>query len=97
MLAFPFQIRLNGRAALVADDSEECDAQQIAFLLLTRIGERPLAPEYGTPDPTFDVRGSSEADITAAIAAMGPTVDVDSVTVTPTADGTSSVEITFTR
>jgi phage baseplate assembly protein W len=97
VLAYPFRFLNNGSAALVADDTDESDAQQIAFLLLTRVGERPLAPEYGTPDPTYDTIGLTEADIAAAVAAMGPTVDLAGVTVTPTADGLSTVEITFSR
>lgn len=97
MLAFPFRIQANGRAALVGDESDESDAQQIAFLLMTRVGERPLNPEYGTPDPTFDTTGVSEADIAAQVAAMGPPVDLTGVSLTPTADGLATVEITFSR
>lgn len=97
MLAFPFRFLPNGRAAMVEDESDASDAQEIAFLLLTRVGERPLAPEYGSPDPTFNTEGVSEADIAAAIAAFGPPVDVELVAERATADGMSAVEITFTR
>lgn len=98
MLAFPFALRPNGRVAQVEDDSDESAAQQIALLLLTRVGERPMVPEYGVPDPTFDSTGTSDADLAAIVAAFGPQVSVLTVDETPAAtDGLSTVEITFTR
>lgn len=97
MLAHPFRIQGNGRAATVDDDSDEADAQQIAMLLLTRRGERPLVPEYGTVDPTFDTAGTDPGDIAASIAAFGPAVDVTDVTDTPAGDGSTAVQVTFSR
>ncbi len=98
MLAWPFRVRPNGRVATVEDDSDEAVAQQLALLMLIEPGERPLVPEYGVPDPTYDLAGADGTTITAAIAAFGPQVTVDDVTETATADPTASdVRITFTR
>lgn len=97
MLAFPFALRPNGRVAEVADDSDESAAQQIAMLILTRVGERPMVSEYGTPDPTFDIYGVGDADIAAIVAAFGPPVSVLTVDEVPEPDGSATVEITFTR
>lgn len=95
-LRHPFTIQANGRAAVLDDDSDEAAAQEIAFLLLTRPGERPLLPEYGTPDPTYDTTGS--AALAAQVAAFGPTVNVTDVTQTAPSDtGTSDLTVTFTR
>lgn len=97
MLAHPFRFLGNGRAATVVDDSDEADAQLIACLLLTRRGERPLAPEYGTTDPTFDVTGTNPGDIAASVAAWGPPVDVTDVADQPNGDGTTTTTISYGR
>lgn len=97
MLAFPFRFQPNGRIATVVDDSDQADAQLIACLLLTRRGERPLIPEYGVLDPTYDTAGTDTGDVTASIAAFGPPVDVLTVADTPRGDGTSLTQITFSR
>lgn len=97
MLAYPFRFRANGRGAEVADDSDEAYAQQIALLLLIRPGERPLLPEYGTPDPVYDVQGVDPALVTAAIAAFGPPVTVTDVTQAQVAGqpGVADVVVSF--
>ncbi len=97
MFAHPFRFRPSRRISLVPDESDESDAQEIAILLLTRREERPLAPEYGTLDPTFNTAGVDTGDIAASIAAFGPAVDVSEVTETLAGDGTSAVQITFSR
>lgn len=96
MLAFPFRVLPNGRVAQVEDDSDESAAQELALLLLTRTGERPLIPDYGTTDPAYDTTGATRDDVIAAVSAFVPDVEVVDVTQT-SAQGQLTVEITFAR
>lgn len=50
LLAFPFRLRPDGSAATVLDGTDEAHAQDVALLCLTRKGERPLVPDYGTTE-----------------------------------------------
>lgn len=95
MLRHPFTINSNGVAATVEDDTDSATAQEIAFLLLTRQGERPLLPEYGSPDPTYDLGGVDA--VAATVAAFGPDVTITDVTATPAVLGMSELTITFDR
>lgn len=94
-LRHPFGFTPTGRAATLPAGSDEAAAQEIAFLLMTRPGERPLLGDYGSPDPTYDVDGT--ATVAATVAAFGPTVEVTDLTVTPVNDGLADLEITFNR
>lgn len=93
ILSHPFRIAGNGSIATVEQDSEQADREQIAVLVLTRRGERPLAPGFGISDPTFDRVNGGE--ITAGIALYGPPVEITDVTTTTTGDDEQLVEVRF--
>jgi len=70
LLAYPFQLR-GGAVPTVTQgtDAEAVDA--VARIALTRIGELPLVPSYGVPDPVFS--HLTAASINATLALHGPT------------------------
>ena len=93
ILSHPFRLLPNGRIATVEQTSDEAHAEQLAVLLLTRIGERPLEPGFGITDPTF---GSIRAtEIAAGVAAYGPPVSIVDVTSVADDDSTQLVEVQF--
>jgi phage baseplate assembly protein W len=93
LLAHPFRLAGNGTVATVEQGSDEANAQQIAALLLTETGERPLAPGFGITDPTF--RGIDATEVIAAVAEHGPDVTVGDVTVRWESESTQLVDVTF--
>lgn len=93
ILSHPFRIAANGAVAAVEQDSEQADREQIAMLILTKRGERPLAPGFGITDPTFDRVSASE--VTAGVALYGPPVNVTEVLTTITAADEQLVEVRF--
>jgi hypothetical protein len=76
ILSHPFRLGPTGAAATVEDGSTAANAEAIAVLLMTRRGERPMAPDFGITDPTFAELDVAELD--AGLALWGP----DGVTVT---------------
>jgi hypothetical protein len=79
MLAHPFRVSANGTAATVEQNSDDGNAQELAVLILTRTGERPLVPQFGIADPTF--RGFEPSELTAAVSMYGPPVEITNVAV----------------
>ena len=95
LLAFPFRVAPNGSAATVEADTDDAYAQELAILLGTRLGERPLAPEYGVDDATFGEL--DEAQVVAAVEAFMPdtAVRVLDVETDYPDDRTADVLVTF--
>lgn len=93
ILSHPFRLAANGAAATVDQDSAECNAEQIAVLVLTRPGERPLAPGFGVADPTFSALSPTE--LAAGVAEYGPPVVLRDVEARPVDDHTLALTITF--
>lgn len=91
-LSFPFRLTPSGRAAVVEEDTDEENAERIAALVLTRRGERELAPQFGVEDPVFQFPDA--ADLAAGIALFGPDVEFTMET-TYVSDRAARVEITF--
>lgn len=79
ILSFPFRLLANGSAATVEQNSDEGDREGVAQLVLTRVGERPLVPGFGLPDPAF--AGFEVTQLAAGLAIYGPPVTPSSVTV----------------
>lgn len=94
ILSHPFRLRPDGSVATVEQETDEAHAEQLACLVLTRLGERDLAPGFGISDPTF--AGIEASEIAAGVAAFGPPVDVTDVRETPRDDGRLDVVVTFT-
>lgn len=93
ILSWPFRFALDGRAAVVDQDSETGLSEQIAVLALTRAGERRLRPGFGVVDPVF--AGFSPSELAAKLELYGPPVDLGDITVTPVAQDVQQVEILF--
>lgn len=94
ILSHPFRLDAAGRVVTVDQGSDEANAEQLAVLLLTRPGSRPLAPSFGIPDPTFE--GVDAGAITAAVGAFGPDVEIRDVTAQDGRPGEQHVLIEFT-
>lgn len=93
LLAHPFRIGPAGVAATVTDGTDEAYAEELARLIATRRGERPMVPAYGIAEPAFD-----ELDVTALNAVLGlfgPPVTVTDVDVDYPDDRTARLVVTF--
>jgi hypothetical protein len=93
ILSHPFRVLPNGAVAVVDQDSPEGEAEQIAVLVLTRLGERTLVPGFGVSDPAF--AGLSPTEVVAGVAEYGPPVAIRSVTARVVDATTQAVEIGF--
>jgi hypothetical protein len=93
MLSYPFRVAANGSCAVVDQNSDEGNAEQIAVLALTRTGERALRPGFGVADPAF--AGFVPGELASKIALYGPPVDIDAVKVEQVDDSTQRVTVTF--
>lgn len=94
ILSHPFRLDGNGSIASVEAESDEGEAEQIAVLALTLLGERPLVPGFGIPDPAFASAYPSGA-LVAGLATYGPPVRVQSVEAKPLSDTEVVVEVRF--
>lgn len=72
--AFPFRI-VGGKAAVVEQGTPEELEQNVKVLMLTQVGERLEAPDFGIDDPVFQTTIDTEA-IIAAAATWDDRVDV---------------------
>lgn len=93
LLAYPFTTTVGGLVATVDHESSAAKAQQVAVLVATRLGERPLVPGFGITDPAF--RGLRAVEVRAAVELFGPTVDVVEVRAGPIVAGRQEVEVFF--
>lgn len=93
LIAYPFRLSASGDVVTVEEGTDEQYAQEIAVGVLTRRGERPLAPDFGIADPVFV--GFDEEALLLQIDLFGPPVDITSVEVTPVNDRTQSVVVEF--
>jgi hypothetical protein len=81
-IAFPFHITGASEVATVPYGSDAEVEQAIAVLALTRLGERPMEPEFGTPDPLMGE--ITVSDIQVGLDSYGPDgIIIASVTSTP--------------
>lgn len=63
-LAFPLRLTDSGSFAVVEQDTIDDVRQCVHVLLRTPLGVRPLAPEIGVEDPTFET--GIDGDVLAA-------------------------------
>lgn len=93
LISYPFRLAESGRVVTVRDGSDDAITEQIAVLVLTIAGERPLVPGFGLPDPAY-----SELDteaLSAALALFGPDVVVSDVLLDETVRDQQRVVITW--
>ena len=93
LISHPFRVAVNGSVAKVEDGTDAAHGQQIAVLVMTRPGERPLVPLFGVSDPTF--QGFDESALKAQIEMFGPDVTIESVDSEFTNDTSEDVRIVF--
>ena len=84
-LAHPFRLDSAGGAAVIPQGGKRHALEIVRHVVSCRLGERPLAPDWGLADPLAD--GVDESDIRAAIDLCEPDIVVSGVTLTPR-DGT---------
>lgn len=95
-LTRPFRFGLNGRAITADQDSDDLVGSRLTAILTTRPDERPLAPGFGTPDPTF--AGFDPAELRAAVSQYGPYgIDLQQIDADYTTDGRQDVTVAWTR
>jgi hypothetical protein len=93
LLAVPFTLTSNGSPRTVVQGSEPHRVHQVAGLIQTRIGELPLAPTFGIPDPAFTFVEPTE--IIAAIDNFFPEIAVTDVDVYFTETGEFVIDVIF--
>lgn len=91
ILQHPFRV-VAGSVAVVDADDDVGTAQQIAVVVMTRRGERPLVPAFGTEDPTFNRVDIS--DIEATMRQFYPEITIEDAVVTVAGD-TQRVEVQY--
>jgi hypothetical protein len=70
--------------------------EAIAVLCLTTLGERPMLPTYGVPDPAF--AGLHVGDIQVGLDEHGPDgVTITGVEQSPVSNTQSAAEVTWSR
>ncbi|MFT4471688.1 hypothetical protein ACMX2H_17445, partial [Arthrobacter sulfonylureivorans] len=70
VIAIPFRLTPQGEVATAPHGSPQEVDEAIVALALTRVGERPMQPSYGTPDPVFT--GLSAGDLQVGLDEFGP-------------------------
>jgi hypothetical protein len=94
ILSHPFRLAPDGRIATVEQDTAQAHAEQLAVLVLTRRGERPLVPTFGITDPTFG--DLDVAELEGAVETFGPAVALEEVELEFLDESTEQVTVTFT-
>lgn len=95
LISHPFRLAPGGGIALVEDTTDQYIAEQLAMLVLTRPGERPLVPDLGLADPTFV--GFDASSLQEQVDAFAPPCRVVSVDMDYTGSASQQVQITFDR
>ena len=93
LLSYPFRLTPSGAIASVEQKSSQAAAEQIAMLLLTEKGERPMIPSYGITSPAFWEIDPGE--IALAVSLYGPKVTVAAVKAYYSDDATLRVSVEF--
>lgn len=94
ILSHPFRLAPDGRIATVEQDTDQANAEQLAVLIMTRRGERPLVPTFGITDPVF--AELDRAELEGAIETFGPPVRITGVDADFVDASTEQVVVTFT-
>lgn len=96
VLSFPFRLTPQGDVAVTGYGTDQEVDEAIAALVLTMVGERPMSPEYGIPDPGF--AGLHTGDVQVGLDEYGPTgVTVQEIVLEPVTDAMSTADIRWAR
>lgn len=95
-MAFPFHVGTDGAVQTVEPGTDADVDQAIVMLVQTTLGERPLAPGYGIPDPAFN--GVSAGDLQVGLDEYGPAgITIDEVTRDPQTQTTERMTVRWSR
>lgn len=94
LLSMPFRISPAGQAVRVEQGDDEYYKQQLATILLTIQGERPLNEDLGMPDMAFD--GFQYSTFRAQVQELLPEVEEIVATSQNVSEETERVRIEFT-
>lgn len=94
LLSMPFRISPAGQAVRVEQGDDEYYKQQLATILLTIQGERPLNEDLGMPDMAFD--GFQYSTFRAQVQELLPEVEEIVATSQNVSDQIERVRIEFT-
>ncbi len=96
VISFPFRLTPQGHVATALHGSDQEVEELLAALVLTHIGERPMEPDFGIPDPTWV--GITLNDVETGLAEFGPPgVTIDSLDEEPLTDTQSSYVLSWSR
>jgi hypothetical protein len=73
---FPFRLATSGHPAVVEQDTIEDISNCVAAVLLTRVGEREVSPDFGSDDFTFQKQPLDVADAAERILLQEPRANV---------------------
>lgn len=93
LLSYPFRLAADGTVATVQDDTDAATTEGVAVLLLTRKGERDMAPDFGMSDPTFSTLDLAELNL--GLIDYGPDVEVADLETTYPDDTTARLVVTL--
>lgn len=99
-IRFPFRLTAAGQVATAPYGSEQEVNDAIASIVLTDIGERPLAPGFGITDPVSQAINDVDmgSDIQAALSSFGfEDVSITDAAVSPQGSGRASVLVNWDR
>lgn len=94
VLSHPMRLDNAGAMVTIDDGSDRHAAELAGVIVATTVAERPLAPEYGLPDPTAS--GVSADVVAAAVSRCEPELEVISTTIAAGTTGTSTVNLSVT-
>lgn len=92
VLSYPFRVGTDGSLGTVDEATDQADVEEVAMVLLTVRGERPLVPAYGIEDPAFV--GIRAPEVVAACTRWTPLV-VTSVDVSADGPTTQLARVTI--
>lgn len=95
LISYPFRLASNGEVVIRPDSDDDYYAEELAGLVQTVPGERPLVPDYGIEDPTFN--DWPEEELNAKIDMFGPPVDVEDLYIEFMQDGIADMVLQFQR
>jgi hypothetical protein len=94
VLSYPFSLQ-DGKPKTVLQDTDTYKAQQVKGLLRTAKEERPIMPDFGMNEPTFDTFDTGEF-FDSFLEFYSPSViEITEVKVLEVAGAVSDVQISF--
>lgn len=91
VLSHPIRLDSAGSMVTIEDGSDRHAAELAGVIVATGAAERPLAPEYGIPDPTAS--GVSADVIASSVSRCEPELEVTSTTIATATSDTTTVQL----